>query len=526
MTSWLSQLFGGNNRKTMFRKCLLAILCGVSAAAALPPYFMVVLLWPALGAFAWLVCSALTLRRAALFGWCFGLGFFGLGLYWIGEAFLVDAQRYGWMRPFAITGMAAGMAFFTSLLGGVLNWTVRRFAIQKALWPLAFAVSWTVVEWLRGELFSGFPWNPLASIWTGSVEILQASAWFGTLGLGFLSALIFSAPTAVSNWRNPFRDHAGLVVCIASCVLLSALWVGGSVRIAAHNITDHDNVMLRLVQPNIDQALKWKPALRQSHILKQMALSRRNPGPGGTPTHVIWGETNVPVLLTPDTIVPASLAPAVPKGGHLTFGAPRRDALGNVYNSVMTINDDGRVQLTYDKFHLVPFGEYVPLRGWLPIEKLTAGRGDFAPGEGPETFSIPGLPSFGVLICYEIIFSTNVVETNTRPDWLINLTNDAWFGTSSGPYQHLAQAQLRAAEYGLPVVRVANTGISAVIDPLGRIRKQLGLGAQGIVDSGLPKPLSATAFSLAGNAITFLMIALTIGLIAGLRISTRRQTRE
>ena len=261
------------------------------------------------------------------------------------------------------------------------------------------------------------------------------------------------------------------------------MWGIGAYRLSAAGLLTRDDVVLRLVQPAIDQKLKWRPDLRQQHVLRQMAMSKRTAGPAVTPTDVIWAETNVPFLIEPGSEVPASLAAAVPKDGHLFFGAPRRDAAGRYFNSMFVIDDDGDVVASFDKFHLVPFGEYVPLRDWLPVEKLVAGRGDFTPGPGPQTIKVEGLPAFSPVICYEIIFSGNVVDSDNRPEWILNITNDAWFGPSSGPYQHLVQAQFRAIEEGLPVVRAANTGISAVIDPFGRVRNQLALEKQGVVDA-------------------------------------------
>lgn len=303
-------------------------------------------------------------------------------------------------------------------------------------------------------------------------------------------------------------------------VILPGLWAFGAVRLSASDTVTRDDVVVRLIQPAIPQADKWKRDLRQGHVLKQMAMSNRAPGLAGLPTAVIWAETNVPFAIGPESLIPAELAPAVPRGGHLIFGAPRRDSANLVYNSLFVINDDGRLQAKFDKFHLVPFGEYVPLRGWLPFEKLTEGRGDFTPGPGPRTVHVDGLPPFAAIICYEVIFSGNVVDPNDRPEWIVNITNDAWFGPSAGPRQHFVQAQFRAIEEGLPLVRVANTGISAVIDPYGRVRNEIDLGIQGVVDAPLPPPLAPPPFvtvgQLGGLALAF--VAIVIANLSGRRI--------
>ena len=276
-------------------------------------------------------------------------------------------------------------------------------------------------------------------------------------------------------------------------------------------------VHLRLVQPNIPQALKWRRELRRSHVQKQLKLSLAPAlaGSGSTPlkppTHIIWAETSVPYILANTPGLSQVLAAAVPPGGLMIFGAPRASPAGvtprQLWNSLQAIDDKGRVKGTYDKHHLVPFGEYVPFRDILPIEKLTAGRQDFSPGPGIRTLAFDGLPPVSPLICYEVIFSGNVVDAENRPQWLLNLTNDAWFGQSFGPYQHFAAARLRAVEEGLPLVRVANTGISGVIDGYGRTIRRLGLGQEGVIDSPLPAALDdRTMYSRFGGWILALMM--------------------
>jgi apolipoprotein N-acyltransferase len=258
-------------------------------------------------------------------------------------------------------------------------------------------------------------------------------------------------------------------------------------------------VRLRLVQPDIPQALKWAPAERERHLVKQIRLGTRPPAPAGTearaPTHVIWSETAVPYFVANDPSLLAALGQMVRDGGALIVGAPRTTPQPatpfRLWNSLHAIDSRGRIVATYDKFHLVPFGEYVPFRRWLPIAKITHGETDFSSGPGPQTLAIPGLPPVSPLICYEAIFPGAVHEPGRRPGWLLNLTNDAWFGISSGPYQHFAAARLRAVEEGLPLVRVANNGISAIIDAYGRVRASLGLGREGVVDGDLPVPLAA-----------------------------------
>lgn len=506
------------DRSALWRSSLAAI-CGLLMALALPPIYAVPLLWPGLAGLTILLATSHGTWRAVLEGWFFGIGFFSFGLYWIGHAFLVDADKYAVLMPFAVIGISIGMALFIALMGGVTHLIMVRFVIRPAAMPAVIAACWTITEWSRGYVLTGFPWNPLGSVWGASTEMMQSAAWIGSLGLGFFTALVFAAPaTLVLSKRTARTRMMSLVLGLS--VILPGLWAFGAVRLSASDTVTRDDVVVRLIQPAIPQADKWKRDLRQGHVLKQMAMSNRAPGLAGLPTAVIWAETNVPFAIGPESLIPAELAPAVPRGGHLIFGAPRRDSANLVYNSLFVINDDGRLQAKFDKFHLVPFGEYVPLRGWLPFEKLTEGRGDFTPGPGPRTVHVDGLPPFAAIICYEVIFSGNVVDPNDRPEWIVNITNDAWFGPSAGPRQHFVQAQFRAIEEGLPLVRVANTGISAVIDPYGRVRNEIDLGIQGVVDAPLPPPLAPPPFvtvgQLGGLALAF--VAIVIANLSGRRI--------
>ena len=505
-----------------WRRWLIAFLLGVVSAAALPPVYLIPVLWVGLGGLALISATAGTWRQAAFEGWLFGVGWFGFGLYWIGYAFLVDAAHYAWMMPFAVLGVAVGMALFIALVTVALNVLVRRCGVGSLGLAPAFAGCWTIAEWLRGWVLTGFPWNPLGSVWGDSAHVVQTVAWLGTLGLGFLTALVFAAPVALVGRPHGAAGRPALYWVLGLSLILPMLWTFGAVRLDAAGTMTRDGVVLRLVQPAIAQADKWQPALRQGHVIRQMAMSHRTSGPAGTPTDVIWAETNVPYLIGPDSEVPASLAAAVPPGGHLIFGAPRRDGAGAVYNSLFVIDDDGKIAATFDKFHLVPFGEYIPLRGILPFDKLTEGRGDFAAGPGPRTLHVDGLPPFAAIICYEVIFSGRIVDPTDRPAWILNITNDAWFGPSTGPRQHLVQARLRAIEEGLPVVRAANTGISAVIDAYGRTRNSLDLDVQGVVDAPLPEALSPTIFSYLGQWVG-LALAVAALLASGHRaIAARR----
>ena len=386
-----------------------------------------------------------------------------------------------------------------------------------------FAAIWTLLEWVRGWAFTGFPWNLIGTVWAGSDAMIQLTSVTGVYGLSLLSVIAATMPAVLSEGAPDRSTLRRLMPVMIAFATLGVVWVGGQVRLPQASGKTVPGVQLRLVQPNIPQALKWRTDLRRGHVEKQLNMSRTaspvngesGSTPAKAPTHIIWAETAVPYVLGNTPGLTQALAEAVPPGGLLIFGAPRASPSGvqpkRIWNSLLGIDSQGRVKGVYDKHHLVPFGEYVPFRAILPVEKLTAGRQDFSPGPGVRTLALDGLPPFSPLICYEVIFPGKVADNKSRPQWLLNLTNDGWFGFSSGPYQHFAAARLRAVEEGLPLVRVANTGISGVIDGYGRVVRSLELGRAGVIDSPLPAALDErTLYSRFGGWITFLVLFLAL----------------
>ncbi|NQV82967.1 MAG: apolipoprotein N-acyltransferase [Rhodospirillales bacterium] len=501
-------------RRKGWRRWVVLGALGVMAALALPPLYLLPLLIPAFSGLLWAVEDSPGTGRAFADGWWFGFGFSAAGLYWIGLSFFVDAAMYGWMAPFAIAGMAAGMALFPALAAALSRWVFAAGAnsISALGRVLVFSALWTASEWLRGWVLTGFPWNLIGTVWTVSDAILQMAAVTGVFGLSLLSVVVASMPAVLAGRVGGPGGWRTVTITFA---VLGVVWLAGAGRLSQATEETVSGVRLRLVQPNIPQALKWKPELRRKHVLKQLALSRAPAVQGPPPTHVIWAETAVPYVIDQTPGLAKTLGLAAPKGGLIIVGAPRATPPGakpsRLWNSLLAFDSQGRVRGTYDKFHLVPFGEYVPLRGLLPINKLTAGRQDFSPGPGIRTLKLDSLPPLSALICYEVIFPGRVVGID-RPAWLLNLTNDGWFGLSSGPYQHFAAARLRAVEEGLPLVRVANTGISGIVDGYGRTVKSLGLGREGILDSDLPVALSGrTPFSRLGDWMTGFMLVVVLG---------------
>lgn len=487
---------------TGWRRALTAMGFGALAALAMPPACAVPVLLVAFPGLLWLLSGAHSLRQAFAIGWCFGFGLFVVGLYWVTFALSVDIASFFWLIPFAAAGLPALLAAFPGLATAALH----LFGLSGPPRILVFAVLWAGAEYLRGHLFTGFPWHLVGYAWTGWLPVLQSVAWIGIYGLGFLTVAVAAMPAALAETAGRRMAAA----CLAAGLLLFVgIAVAGSVRLAEAGDETVPDVMLRLVQPNIDQADKWDPELRQEIFRKHLELSAS--AGWQQVTHIVWPETAVPYLLNREPAVREAIAKISPTGGAVLTGAPRLVENGGprqLFNSILGIDRSGAVIASYDKFHLVPFGEYVPFRNWLPITKITHGQMDFSPGPGPRTLTVPGAPPFSPLICYEAIFPGAVADRTDRPSWILNVTNDSWYGRTAGPHQHFAIARTRAVEEGLPLARAATTGISGVVDPYGRIVAQLPLGEQGVVDAPLPEALPPTPYVRFGDKAFFALLAL------------------
>lgn len=495
--------------RSIWARALLLLSLGGLAATAFPPLHLVFFLIPAFTGLFWLLDDSSGKRDAFFTGWLFGIGHFSVGFYWVGHAFLVDSARYGWMAPFAVIGLACGLALFPALVALVSKGIWSRRIGSATGRVLVFAILWTLLEAARGWVLTGFPWNQIGSVWAFSDVMLQSLSLFGVSGLGLLTVIAATMPGVLAYTSRANRPVWALAMAILP---LAAILLFGLIRLPDGAVKTVDGVVLRLVQPNIPQHLKWKPDLRMSHVRTLARLSLAPPQEGaGKPTHLIWPETAVPFNLQQDKNLLKGLGDIVPLGGLLLTGAPRSSAAGatsrTYWNSLIAVSPEGSLAGFYDKQHLVPFGEYVPWRSVLSLTKLTEGRSDFSKGETPRTFALEGLPAFAPLICYEIIFAEEVRSLGPSPAWLLNITNDAWFGHSSGPYQHLALSRFRAVELGRAVVRVANTGISALIDPYGRVLQQLRLGEEGILDVRLPHSANeTTVYSRFGDLVVLVMM--------------------
>ncbi|HEY2886648.1 MAG TPA: apolipoprotein N-acyltransferase [Rhizomicrobium sp.] len=445
-------------------------------------------------------------RNAALTGWAFGFGQFVVGMHWIFYPFLVDPVEHAWQIPFVALLFPGGLALFPMLAALLASFWWKPGASRI----FALATTYAAAEWLRGHVLTGLPWNLPAYSWGLSLEILQSASLVGAYGLSFLT-ILFGASLA-ELFSSPPRLRLPVVMA-ASFVLM---WVAGYVRLSDSPTTMVAGVHLRIVQPNIPQDEKYRRDLVQRNWRRLIDLSKTATVP--SPTIIVWPEAAPPILLQLTPEARDEIADLTGANRVLITGNQRMalDSAGHriFFNSLYVFGAHGRLLSTYDKFHLVPFGEYLPfepLLRALGITKLVGFPGSFAAGDGPHTYPLPHEPSVGPLICYEILFPSAVIGEK-RPDWLVNVTDDSWFGPWAGPQQHLLAARVRAIEEGLPVARSANTGISAVIDPVGRKLVALGLDRTGAIDFGLPRALAMPGYAVYGDAVFLLLLATSAGL--------------
>jgi apolipoprotein N-acyltransferase len=505
-----------------WKRAAIALVAGVLSALAMAPFNAWPVLFATFPVVVWLIDGAGAGRlrgvpAAAMAGWWFGLGYFVPGLYWIGNAFLVDAPTFAWLMPFAVLGLPAYLALFTAL-----GFSLARLIWTRDAWRiLALAASLTLSEWLRGYALTGFPWNAFGYALTEPLALAQTASLIGLWGLTFLAVAIFASPGVLIDGNS--RGRKPWIAPAIALVLLLAMGISGAVRLNLQPTAMVANVRLRVMQPNLQQDVRFNYAAKAEVMQKYLALSDRASGPRSTGVRdvniLIWPESAFPFFLTREADAMAQIATLLSKGTVLITGsvrapdAPPGARITRAYNSIYVIGHDGSVVSIYDKVHLVPFGEFLPFQDWMEkigLVQLTKVQGGFIPGSRRRSLEVPHAPRALPLICYEAIFPGDVVERDDRPGWIVNLTNDGWFGISTGPYQHLQQARLRAIEQGLPVVRAANTGISAVIDPLGRMVAVLGLGVEGVLDSGLPSPIPPTVYARTGDIPAAMIVTVAL----------------
>ncbi len=512
-----------------WQRATIAFIAGAASALAMAPVNAWPILFVTFPVLIWLVDGSAAGRwggavTAALAGWCFGFGYFLAGLYWIGYAFLVDVKTFGWLLPVAVAGLPAYLALYTAL----------GLAAARLIWVrgperiLALAATLTVAEWLRGHLLSGFPWNTFGYALTEPLVMAQSVSLIGIWTLTFFCIAICSTPAVFADdkadTRHPYRP---LVIGV---VLLAAFVGYGATRLWSHPTGYVSGVKLRIMQPNLQQDDKFNYSAKAQVMERYLRLSDRATGPQSSGvhdiTHLIWPEAAFPFFLTREPDVLAQIAALLKPSTELITGAVRAPDNSNArspqaYNSVYVIDPDGSIRGIYDKVHLVPFGEYLPFQRLLErlgLMQLTKVLGGFLSGDRRRAMDIAGAPKMLPLICYEAIFPGAAVPRGERPGWLVNVTNDGWFGISSGPYQHFQQARVLAIAEGLPLVRAANTGISAVIDPVGRIVGQLPLGVEGVLDAQLPTAIEPTIYLSYGNYVLIFVVLISLAIVGRRRL--------
>ena len=496
-----------------WRRRAIALLSGAIGAFALPPFALFALLAVPMTAAVWLIDGSqagvgVVSRLKAAFGagWWLGFGYFLVGLWWVGAACLVDGDKFLWALPLGVLVLPAALAVFPAF-----GFALAAIAWSPGPWRVfALAFGLGLSEWARGLLFTGFPWNDLGMALGGNLMLAQIASIVGLHGLTFVGIAVFAAPATL--WR-PGQRGMSLAPALASALALGLLGAFGAVRLAAPASPTVPEVRLRLMQPDIAQGASFAPENKDAIVRRYLELSDRDGGlesKSGGVTHLIWPESAFPFILSRDPQALGDIASLVGSKTILITGAARVDMQTgrdpHYYNSIEMIGRDGLLRERYDKQHLVPFGEYVPFEAMLDktgITQFVQTPGGFTAGAGRRALHAPGLPAATPLICYEAIFPVEIGDAFShaeRPGWLLNVTDDAWFGTTPGPYQHYAQARLRAIETGLPLVRVANSGISAVVDGLGREIVAAPLGVEAVLDAGLPEALPPTWQSRFGSA--------------------------
>lgn len=480
----------------LIRKLLFCAACAFSGwltAFSMPPVSFWPLLFVGLSAFYWLYAQTKTPAQAFGTAFFFAIGYFTTGLWWIGNALLVEGSEFAWVWPISVIGLPTVLAFFTGTYVGIARLISNP---HKIFGFLSFVLLLTFSEWTRGHAFTGFPWNLYGYTWADHLPMAQGFFLFGAFGMTLISILWAASAAFIflqkTSWVKKAAFYAPVLLSMA------CLFFWGQNRLENNSTTYNEDAGVVVVQPNIEQTMKWDPDQIQDNFRKIISLSKAGYFGKTAPKNVfvVWPETAIsPSIYAYSENMDAirDMLAKFPTDSYLVTGILQRYRNGNetsYTNSVALLDENVQTRNIYNKAHLVPFGEYIPFQKWIPIAPVAAYNG-FVPGKGPMTIEGNGIPPFSPSICYEIIFPDAVIERGgkTRPQWIANVTNDGWYGHSAGPYQHFAQTRLRAIEEGIPVIRSANTGISGVIDPYGRVLQRADIYQEAVLISFLPKPL-------------------------------------
>ncbi|CAN1569663.1 Lnt Apolipoprotein N-acyltransferase [Rhabdaerophilaceae bacterium] len=529
-----------------WRRLATAFAAGAVAALALQPLNILLALVPGFALLVWLIDGSdgagtrprlSLLWQAFSLGWAFGFGYFLMGLWWLGSAFIEGGEQFIWLLPFGVVGLPMGLAIFMGC--GV---TVARVLWSGgALRLLALAFGLGLSEFARARLLTGFPWNSFGQVFADHLALAQGASLIGTEGMGVLAILMFAAPATFATGRTV---AAKLVPTLSAALLLVSVWSFGYVRLiptggiggAPAQIGMAPGVLVRVVQPGVTQADRSRPGSGAEILNRFLTLTESAPGIQSRGlagvTHLIWPEAPFPFVLDREPKALAAISQRLGEtvlvtGAIRAEEAPEQARRFHFFNAIQVFDRDGIVG-SYDKVHLVPFGEYLPfghvLRA-LGIQEFVDVIGGFTSGAARRPLEIPGLPASVPLICFETIFPHELVgHAPLSGAVFVNVTNDAWFGQTFGPYQHLAQARLRAIEFGYPMVRAANSGISAMIDPHGRLLTQLPLGKADVFDARLPLPLRTTLYRRTIQ-YSYASVMILIGVIAFWGVLRSRRPR-
>ena len=513
-----------------WKRALVAFVAGAFAVLGQAPYDFFAACFVSFPILVWLLDGAVAGRPAGFLrrlmpafatGWWFGFGYFLAGLWWVGGALLVEAESFAWALPFAVVGIPLILAFFYGFAA----------ALARLLWSdgigriAALAFAFGLTEWLRTFLFTGFPWNPLGFAAMPVPLFMQSVAVIGVTGMNILAVFVFAMPALLADRRNLKLGFS------LAAVLVAVHAAYGYYRLAARAVPVDRTINVRIVQPNIDLSEKWDERVRDRIFASMLQLSAEAPKLGAKkPDLIIWPETSVPFLFTerPDALV--AIGDMLAEGQMLMAGTVREEGQSGAgedaryYNSVVSINDKGEIVDAVDKVHLVPFGEYIPFAGLMErigLTQLVAGPMNFTAGTSRRPLDVPGGLKAAAFVCYEIIFPRLVAVDAASTQIIVNVTNDAWFGDTPGPYQHFRQSQIRAVENGLPVLRAANTGISGIVDPSGRVVDALAMNVRGTIDFSLPVAAIGAASAPFSRVNGFLIMFLVAVAASGLKFRQR-----
>jgi apolipoprotein N-acyltransferase len=504
---------------------LLLISGGLASLAMAPLHYWLVLV-PSFAVLLWQVDGARRrarpLRAAFLAGFLFAMGYFMAGTFWVGYAFANRDAAFIPLIPIALPIFAAMLAVFW---GGAM--TLYAALAQKSEWRvLVFAASIALFEYLRGHVLSGLPWNLPAYAWAAGGPVSQTASWFGVYGLSLLTVLMAVSPAIMASRRLTSRRA---MPALAGLAILFLLFASGLARLSGPALPDQPDVRLRIVQSAITQQEKW--ANGNQLVVRERYLALTDAPGLDEVTHILWPEGALPYYMLEHGETLARIGETLSEGQVLMAGINRRDRAEDpvtYYNALALMSFENGIPRSrglYDKVRLVPFGEIIPLSGLLSLIGFDEfARLQFTPGPGAAVMDVPGAPPMMPLICYEAIFPGFVGEMGAeRPGWLFNLSNDAWFGDTSGPEQHLNQARYRAIEFGLPMIRTASRGYSGVIDPFGRMPVEIGPSEEGAFDVGLPQPLQKTTYASFGNYPFFFVV---LGIFVGVLVQRYRFLKQ